>query len=90
MKGSITLGIIVGNRGFFPAHLCDTGRKQILTVLEKLGIGTITLPTDATNLLHYRCESSIEFHGAGNPRAIPAGVREAWSQCQGWEVYHHD
>lgn len=48
MKGSITLGIIVGNRGFFPAHLCDTGRKEILTVLEKLGIGTITLPTDAT------------------------------------------
>src|SRR5262245_35410431 len=44
----ITLGIIVGNRGFFPAHLCDSGRKQILATLEKNGINTITLPTDAT------------------------------------------
>ncbi len=48
MDAKITLGIIVGNRGFFPAHLCDTGRKQILAVLEKAGINTITLPTDAT------------------------------------------
>jgi L-fucose isomerase-like protein len=43
-----TLGIIVGNRGFFPAHLCDTGRKEILATLEKLGIGVVTLPTNAT------------------------------------------
>ena len=27
-----TLGVIVGNRGFFPDHLCDTGRKTILKV----------------------------------------------------------
>jgi L-fucose isomerase-like protein len=44
----ITLGIIVGNRGFFPAHLCDSGRKEILATLEKLGIGTVILPMDAT------------------------------------------
>src|SRR5436190_13165102 len=44
----VTLGIIVGNRGFFPAHLCDTGRKQILATLEKNGINAVTLPTDAT------------------------------------------
>src|SRR6476659_4579606 len=44
----ITLGIIVGNRGFFPAHLCDSGRKQILATLEKNGINAVTLPTDAT------------------------------------------
>ncbi len=43
-----TLGIIVGNRGFFPAHLCDTGRKEILATLEKLGIGVVALPTNAT------------------------------------------
>ena len=43
-----TLGIIVGNRGFFPAHLCDTGRKEILATLEKLGIGVVALPTSAT------------------------------------------
>ena len=25
-----TLGVIVGNRGFFPSHLCDTGRQIVL------------------------------------------------------------
>jgi len=44
----ITLGIVVGNRGFFPAHLCDTGRKEILATLEKLGIKVVTLPLKAT------------------------------------------
>ena len=43
MSKPITLGVIVGNRGFFPDHLCDTGRKQILATLEKLGIGAIIL-----------------------------------------------
>jgi L-fucose isomerase-like protein len=43
MDTKITLGIIIGNRGFFPAHLCDSGRKEILDTLEKLGIDTIIL-----------------------------------------------
>ena len=47
MNASIILGLIVGNRGFFPAHLCDAGRKQILATLEKAGIGTVVLPTTA-------------------------------------------
>ena len=42
----ITLGVVVGNRGFFPAHLCDTGRKEILATLEKLGFGVVILPID--------------------------------------------
>jgi L-fucose isomerase-like protein len=42
------LGIIVGNRGFFPAHLCESGRRDILRVLEQEGIKAITLPPDAT------------------------------------------
>jgi L-fucose isomerase-like protein len=44
----ITLGVIVGNRGFFPAHLCDTGRKEILATLEKRGFKAVILPTTAT------------------------------------------
>jgi len=43
-----TLGVIVGNRGFFPDHLCDSGRTQILQVLEKRGFKAIALPTTAT------------------------------------------
>jgi L-fucose isomerase-like protein len=44
----VTLGIIIGNRGFFPAHLCESGRKQILATLERVGIKAVLLPTDAT------------------------------------------
>lgn len=43
-----TLGIIVGNRGFFPAHLCESGRREILRVLEQEGIKAVTLPPEAT------------------------------------------
>jgi L-fucose isomerase-like protein len=43
-----TLGVIVGNRGFFPAHLCESGRRDILRVLEQEQIKAISLPPDAT------------------------------------------
>ena len=43
-----TIGIIIGNRGFFPAHLCEAGRKEILRVFEEEGIKAIALPADAT------------------------------------------
>lgn len=39
----VTLGVLVGNRGFFPAHLCDDGRKVILKVLEQEAINAICL-----------------------------------------------
>ncbi|MBN1440120.1 MAG: L-fucose/L-arabinose isomerase family protein [Anaerolineales bacterium] len=44
----VTLGVIVGNRGFFPAHLCDSGRKTILKVLEQEGIRAVCLTPDDT------------------------------------------
>jgi L-fucose isomerase-like protein len=47
MKKS-TLGVIVGNRGFFPDHLCKTGRETILKVLEQKGIGAIALTPEDT------------------------------------------
>ena len=46
----ITLAVIVGTRGFFPAHLALSGRKTILEVLEKAGINAIIPPEDATNM----------------------------------------
>jgi L-fucose isomerase-like protein len=42
------LGVIVGNRGFFPGHLCQTGRQTILKVLEEEGIRTIALAPEDT------------------------------------------
>ncbi|MFC5406108.1 L-fucose/L-arabinose isomerase family protein [Cohnella soli] len=38
-----TLGVIVGNRGFFPGHLAESGRNEILRVLEQEGIEAIIL-----------------------------------------------
>lgn len=44
----ITLGIIIGNRGFFPDHLCDSGRKTILKVLAEEGITPVILSPQET------------------------------------------
>ena len=44
----LTLGLIVGNRGFFPAHLCETGRKTIIKVLEAEGIKVVALGPEET------------------------------------------
>jgi L-fucose isomerase-like protein len=45
---STTLGVIVGNRGFFPDHLCETGRAEVLRVLEEEGIVAIALTPEDT------------------------------------------
>ncbi|MCB0065525.1 MAG: fucose isomerase, partial [Caldilineaceae bacterium] len=39
----VTLGLIVGNRDFFPAHLCDSGRTTVLKVLEAEGFKVVAL-----------------------------------------------
>jgi L-fucose isomerase-like protein len=46
MSKQATLGVIVGNRGFFPDHLCETGRKTILKVLAEEGINAVILPAE--------------------------------------------
>jgi L-fucose isomerase-like protein len=43
-----TLGLIVGNRGFFPDHLCETGRQTVLKVLAEEGINVVTLTPEDT------------------------------------------
>lgn len=43
----VTLGVIIGNRGFFPTHLCEAGRKTILEVLEQQGFDVVILPESA-------------------------------------------
>ncbi len=46
--GKTTLGVIVGNRGFFPDHLCEEGRAEVLRVLEEEGIEAIALGPEDT------------------------------------------
>jgi len=38
-----TLGVLVGNRGFFPAELCEQGRKTILSLLKEEGLDAVAL-----------------------------------------------
>src|SRR5271168_4438728 len=42
-KRKLTIGVIVGNRGFFPDHLAKTGREEMLQVLQKAGMDAIVL-----------------------------------------------
>lgn len=44
----LTLGVIIGNRGFFPTHLCATGRETILRVLEQAGFDVVVLGEDVS------------------------------------------
>ena len=39
----MTMGIIVGNRGFFPDHLAKSGREEIIRALENAGIDVVAL-----------------------------------------------
>jgi L-fucose isomerase-like protein len=44
----VTLGLVVGNRGFFPAELCESGRAAVLGALEKAGFKIVALSPKAT------------------------------------------
>src|SRR5580658_7130567 len=42
-KRKMTMGVIVGNRGFFPAHLAKSGREEMTRVLQAAGIDVVVL-----------------------------------------------
>src|SRR5277367_7143285 len=42
-KRKMTMGVIVGNRGFFPDNLAKTGREEIIQVLQKAGMDVVVL-----------------------------------------------
>jgi L-fucose isomerase-like protein len=39
----MTMGVIVGNRGFFPDHLAKTGREEIIAALQRAGMDAVVL-----------------------------------------------
>src|SRR3954471_7135481 len=46
----VTLGVIVGNRGFFPGHLARTGRDEMLRAFADEGIDAVLLgPGDSAH-----------------------------------------
>src|SRR4051812_13461203 len=44
----VTFGVIVGNRGFFPGHLAQEGRADMLKALADEGYDAVVLPPDQT------------------------------------------
>jgi L-fucose isomerase-like protein len=42
----MTMGLIVGNRGFFPDHLAKSGREDMLRVLDQAGMDCVSLTPD--------------------------------------------
>ena len=48
-KSKITLGLIVGNRGFFPGHLAALGRAEMVQVLHQSGVDVVVLDVKLSN-----------------------------------------
>ncbi|HEY1945730.1 MAG TPA: L-fucose/L-arabinose isomerase family protein [Bryobacteraceae bacterium] len=48
VKQAPKLGLIVGNRGFFPDHLAATGRQEMISVMQQAGIEVITVTPEET------------------------------------------
>jgi len=58
---AVTFGVIVGNRGFFPDHLAQSGRTEMLATLEKAGYGAVAPTPQETKYgaVETRTEASI-------------------------------
>lgn len=48
MSKQMTFGVIVGNRGFFPDHLAQSGREEMIRVLESAGHGVVAVGAEET------------------------------------------
>src|SRR5690349_15014421 len=42
-NNKMTMGLIVGNRGFFPDHLAKSGREEMIRILETAGMAVVAL-----------------------------------------------
>ncbi len=63
-KKQMTLGMIVGNRGFFPDHLARSGREEMIAVLE--GAGVRVIAPDPAETKHGAVETREEAHKCAN------------------------
>ena len=44
----VTVGVVIGSRGFFSPEPCRAARDEVLAQLARLGIGAVILPFEAT------------------------------------------
>jgi L-fucose isomerase-like protein len=74
-KKHMTMGMIVGNRGFFPGHLAQSGREEMMQTLEQAGMNVIAL--DPSQSKH----GAVETHEEA--RRCAALFRENQSKIDG-------
>src|ERR1035437_475503 len=57
----MTFGLIVGNRGFFPGHLAQSGRTEMIAAIEKAGYAVVTAGAAETKFgaIESRNESAV-------------------------------
>ena len=55
-KKKMTMGLVVGNRGFFPGHLAEIGRKEMIQTLHQCGMDVVALE------LHQSKYGAVETH----------------------------
>jgi L-fucose isomerase-like protein len=48
VREKMTMGVVVGNRGFFPDHLAKSGREEMLRALEAAGMNAVVLGPEAS------------------------------------------
>src|SRR6201997_2409447 len=56
----MTMGLIVGNRGFFPDHLAKSGREEMLRVLGAAGMDVVALTPEESK--YGAVETRVESH----------------------------
>src|SRR5512138_2159234 len=56
----MTMGLIVGNRGFFPDHLAKSGREEMLRVLTGAGMDVVALTPEESK--YGAVETRVESH----------------------------
>ena len=59
-KRKMTMGLVVGNRGFFPDHLAKSGREEMVRVLQKAGMDVIALGAEQSKY------GAVETHEEAN------------------------
>jgi L-fucose isomerase-like protein len=48
MARQMTMGVLVGNRGFFPSHLATSGRLEMIAAIEAAGMKAVVLTPEQT------------------------------------------
>ncbi len=75
-----TLGVLVGNRGFFPAELCEQGRKTILSVLKEEGLEAVALSPKDTK--YGSVEIACRTRASARSSSRPTGRRSTGSSSR--------